>query len=339
MDGIKRRPMIRLRMRSFRLAAIAALVALSSCVSDQPVVGGGQGARSSPGQVTGLPSPTASPAPSVDGGDPVIAAAGDIACKASVPDQMTCRQQATSDLIVDGGYDWVLALGDIAYEDGTPAEFRTNFHPTWGRFKGRIRPAPGNHEYQTDGARGYFRYFGKTAGPRGKGYYSLDIGEWHVVSLNSNCGEVSCAEGSAQVRWLRRDLAAHRNACTLAFWHHARWSSGTTHGGIDDVAPFVRALYEFGAEIVLVGHEHNYERFAPQNPEGQRDAKRGLRQFVVGTGGRDHHPFGRPVPNSEMRNSETYGVLQLILQPRSYEWRFIPEEGQAFTDSGRTICH
>lgn len=325
-------------MRAFRLAALASLLALISCVGDEPVVGTGSGPT--PRQVSGSPtlSPTVAPGRG-SGGDPVIAAAGDIACSAGIPGETTCRHQATSDILVDGDYDWILALGDNVYEDGTLKEFRTYFNPTWGRVKRRILPVPGNHEYQTQQARGYFRYFGKAAGPRGKGYYSLDIGKWHVVGLNSNCGEVSCAEGSEQHGWLRKDLAAHRNKCTLAFWHHPRWSSGTTHGGNDDVAPLVSALYEFGADVLLVGHEHNYERFSPQDPEGQKDTEKGIRQFVVGTGGKDHHLFGMPVANSEVGSADTYGVLQLTLHPGSYGWRFIPEAGRTFTDSGRTDCH
>lgn len=333
----------RARIRPLQFAAVASLLALSACVGDEPVVGGGQGGRTTPRQASGTAAPSPTVAPVTPGrassGDPVIAAAGDIACNIGVPGETTCRHRATSDVVVAGSYDRVLVLGDNAYEDGTLNDFRTYFDPTWGRVKRRIRPVPGNHEYQTQGARGYFRYFGKAAGPRGQGYYSFDIGTWHVVALNSNCGEVSCAEGSDQQMWLRADLSGNDSACTLAFWHHPRWSSGVTHGGNDDVAPLVTTLYEFGAEVLLVGHEHNYERFAPQTPKGRRDTKSGIRQFVVGTGGKDHHPFGTPVPNSEVRNSETYGVLQLTLHPRSYQWRFVPEKGKSFTDSGRTNCH
>lgn len=340
MNNASRRLECSLGQSAWRIAAAVSFLALSACVGDQPVVGGGPGTPSTPPPVTGtLPTnPTLAPGrPSEK--DPVIAAAGDIACKLTTQDPTSCEQQATAELLAAGGYDWILTLGDIAYEDGTFNEFRTNFHPTWGMFKGRIRPAPGNHEYQTIGALGYFRYFGKMAGPRGKGYYSLDIGKWHIVALNSNCGDVSCAEDSDQVRWLRRDLAAHRNTCTLAFWHHPRWSSGTTHGSNDDVAAFVGALHEFGAEIILVGHEHNYERFAPQDPGGRKDVDRGIRQIVVGTGGADHHPLGPPISNSQVRNAETFGVLELVLHPRSYEWRFVPLTDRTFTDSGRTNCH
>lgn len=324
------------------VAVVASLLVLGACVRDVPVVGGGTGASATPGQAggTGAQSPTVTPAPGRgSGGDPVIAAAGDIACETTIPGETTCRHAATSDLLIGARYDRILALGDNAYEEGTLSQFRSYFHPTWGRVKPRIRPVPGNHEYAMEGARGYFRYFGKAAGPGGKGYYSFGVGTWHIVALNSNCGEVSCADGSAQEKWLRADLAARDNACTLAFWHHPRWSSGTTHGGNADVAPLVATLYEFRAEVLLVGHEHNYERFAPQTPKGRKDTEKGIRQFVVGTGGKDHHPFGTPVPNSEVRNSETYGVLQLTLHPDSYEWRFIPEAGKAFTDSGRTNCH
>jgi calcineurin-like phosphoesterase family protein len=315
-------------MGFIRLAVVGLLLVLSSCVGDEPVVEGG------PLDASPMPKPVGA-----GGGDPVIAAAGDIACNTSIRAQSTCHHEATSDLLVRAGFDWILALGDNQYEEGTLRGFRTYFHSTWGRVKRRIRPTAGNHEYMSQRARGYFRYFGRAAGPPSKGYYSFDIGTWHVVALNSNCAEVSCAKASAQYNWLRRDLAAHDNACTLAFWHHPRWSSGIVHGGSDDVAPLVQALYEFNADVLLVGHEHNYERFAPQSPQGKEDTKRGIREFVVGTGGKDHHPFGPPVPNSEVRNSDMYGVLQLTLHPDSYEWRFVPEAGGAFTDSGRTGCH
>jgi hypothetical protein len=273
------------------------------------------------------------------GGDVVIAAAGDIACDTLVAGEDSCHHRATSDLLVGAGYDRVLALGDSQYEDGSIQEFRAYFHPTWGRVKRLIRPAVGNHEYGTRGAGGYFRYFRHRAGPRDKGYYSFDLGAWHLVALNSNCGEVSCAAGSEQGRWLRADLAANDSTCTLAYWHHPRWSSGTTHGNNDDVAPFVGALHESGADLILVGHEHNYERFAPQDPDGELDNTNGIREFVVGTGGKAHHAFGSPEPNSEVRNAATYGVLILTLHPDSYDWEFVPEGGESFTDSGTADCH
>jgi hypothetical protein len=324
-------------MRLIRFVLVAALLAVASCV--QSAQGGGTAPLQSV-QADRKPPPTAgSIGPTVRRADPVIAAAGDIACETLIPGETTCHHGATSDLLVEGGYDRVLALGDNQYQEGAFDDYRTDFHPTWGRVKRRIRPAAGNHEYQTPEARGYFRYFRGAAGPRDKGYYSFDVGTWHIVALNSNCGEVSCAAGSEQEQWLRADLAEHDNTCTLAYWHHPRWSSGTEHGGTDDVAPFIEALYDLGAEVVLVGHEHNYERFAPQNPAGEEDTSRGIREFVAGTGGKSHYPFGTPEPNSQVRSFDTYGLLQLTLHPDSYEWEFVPEEGASFTDSGRTDCH
>ena len=202
-----------------------------------------------------------------------------------------------------------------------------------------LRPAVGNHEYGTPGAEAYYTYFGARAGPAGKGYYSFDLGSWHLISLNSNCGEVSCAKGSEQDRWLRADLAAHPSRCTLAYWHHPRWSSGTTHGDTESVAPFIDALYEAGADLVLVGHEHNYERFAPQDPRERPDPDRGIREFVVGTGGKSLYPFGSPDPNSEVRNSDTFGILSLTLHPTGYDWEFVPEAGGQFHDRGAGQCH
>ena len=202
-----------------------------------------------------------------------------------------------------------------------------------------IRPTPGNHDYTTSTAAAYYSYFGAAAGSSGKGYYSYDVGQWHVVALNSNCSAVGgCNAGSAQETWLRADLAAHPNKCTLAYWHHPRFSSGY-HGASTSVQPLWQALYDAGAELVLNGHDHDYERFAPQTPTGQADPARGIREFVVGTGGASERAFSATANNSEARNSSTFGVLQLTLHPSSYEWRFVPVAGQSFTDSGSAPCH
>jgi hypothetical protein len=276
-------------------------------------------------------------------GDPVIAAAGDIACPSSTVSSSSCHQKATSDLLT--GADSVLTLGDNQYDSGALSAYNAYFDPTWGRFKAAMHPSVGNHEYGTSGAAGYFDYFngsGATdgmAGPRGKGYYSYNIGSWHFIALNSNCGNVSCSSGSAQETWLRSDLAAHANQCTLAYWHHPRFSSGTTHGSSTATAAFWTDLYNANADVVLSGHEHNYERFGPQNPSGAADATRGIREFVVGTGGRSHYGFGTGIPNGEVRNSDTYGVLRLTLHAASYDWQFVPEAGRTFSDSGSTACH
>jgi hypothetical protein len=281
-------------------------------------------------------------------GDPVIAAAGDIACDpasaaynegAGVTTQ--CRQRATSDLLLAIAPDAVLTLGDNQYSTGTYDQFMASYHPTWGRLKAITRPSVGNHDYDTAGAAGYFGYFGSAAGDPAKGYYSFDIGAWHVVALNSNCAVVPCAAGSAQEQWLRADLAARPAACTLAYWHHPRFSSGP-HGkelSTAKLTPLWQALYEAGADVVLNGHDHDFERFAPQTPAGSADAIRGLREFVVGTGGRSHYQVTTPIANSEVIGAATFGVLALTLRATGYEWRFVPEPGATFTDSGSQTCH
>jgi hypothetical protein len=271
--------------------------------------------------------------------DPVIAAAGDIACPAGEPVTPTsCHQQATSDLLVRVAPTGVLALGDLQYERGRRANFEQSYDRGWGRLKAVTHPVPGNHEYQS-GAGGYFDYFGPAAGDPTKGYYSYDIGAWHLIALNSECERIGgCRRGSAQERWLRNDLAAHRNRCTLAYWHRPRFSSGP-HGSNPSYDAFWRALHRAGAEVVLNGHDHDYERFAPQDPDGKPDPARGIRQFVVGTGGKSHHKLSRIESNSQVRNASTFGVLLLSLHPRSYAWRFVPERGATFTDAGSSSCH
>jgi len=219
-------------------------------------------------------------------------------------------------------------LGDLAYERGTDAEFRRCFAPSWGRYRTRIRPALGNHEYGTAGAAGYFRYFGARAGPR-RGYYSYDLGPWHVVVLNTNCGPAGgCGAGSPQQRWLRADLAAHPARCTLAYGHHPRFSSGL-HGSDASLGALWRALSAGGAEVYLAGHDHHYERFAPIG---------GVRQFVVGTGGRSLYPAPLAAPRSVLRSSRTYGVLALQLRQASYSWRFVAVSGGGFSDAGAAAC-
>jgi hypothetical protein len=267
----------------------------------------------------------------------VIVAAGDIANCAGEGDEATARLVGS----IDGAT--VLTLGDNAYPDGTAQDFRKCYEPTWGQFKDRTEPIPGNHEYETEGASAYFDYFGKAAGDPDDGYYSFDFGAWHIVALNSNCGEaqIRCGPGSAQTEWLKEDLAANSDEgqCTLAYMHHPRFSSGEEHGSTPKLEPLWEALYEAGADVVLSGHEHNYERFAPQDPNGKADPERGIREFVVGTGGKSHYPILEPIANSEVHNDETYGVLRLTPRPESYEWRFIPVEGETFTDSGSARCH
>jgi ABC-type transporter MlaC component len=266
-------------------------------------------------------------------GGVTLVGAGDIASCGSDGDE------ATADLLdkIDGV---VFTLGDHAYEAGTPIEFAACYEPSWGRHRARTRPSSGNHDYETRGASGYFRYFGDRAGDPGKGYYRYDLGAWQIIVLNSNCAEVGgCGPGSRQERWLRAELAAHPAMCTLAYWHHPRFSSGR-HREEAAVGAFWQALYEHAAEVVLNGHDHVYERFAPQKPNGELDPVRGLRQFTVGTGGASLHEFDGPPPaNSEARDDRTFGVLKLVLYAAGYEWRFVPVAGGTFTDSGTGSCH
>jgi acid phosphatase type 7 len=261
-----------------------------------------------------------------------IVAVGDIAQCSSGNDEETS-------LLVDSIPGTVALLGDIVYENGTPAEFANCFEPSWGRHKARTKPAVGNHEYGTPDAAGYYEYFGAAAGDPAKGYYSYELGDWHIVVLNSNCAVVSCAAGSTQEQWLRRDLAANTKSCTLAYFHHPRFNSGASHKNSTAVAPFWDALYEFGAEVILNGHEHLYERFAPQTPAAESDPANGIRQFTVGTGGRHFYAMGTIQANSEVRNNATFGVLRVALSADSYAWEFVPIAGQTFTDTGTARCH
>jgi hypothetical protein len=284
---------------------------------------------------TAVPSDT--PAPSgtqaQSGGDPVLIAAGDIASCISSGDEATAA-------LVDNISGTVATLGDNVYEDGSAQQYAACYDPTWGRFKARTRPAPGNHDYLTPGSAAYFAYFGATAGSIGHGYYSYDLGAWHIVVLDSQCWDIGgCGATAPQAQWLQADLSAHPALCALAYWHTPRFSSGI-HGGTDQVQAMWDKLYAAGADLVLNGHDHDYERFAPQNPSGAADPAHGLREFVVGTGGRSHYTFpGAAQPNSEARNDNTYGVLKLTLHTGSYDWTFVPVAGSTYTDSGSGACH
>ncbi len=281
--------------------------------------------------------PTQFPLPSPVS-DPVVAAAGDISCNREKTSE-ECRQQDTADILVAMNPIAVLTLGDNQYEKGEYQNFLNYFDKSWGRVKSITHPTLGNHDYGTQGASGYFDYFAATAGDREKGYYSFDIGSWHIIALNSNCGEIDeCQNGSVQLQWLEQDLASHTNTCTLAYWHHPRFSSGY-HGSDETYQDFWQTLYKHGADVVLGGHDHDYERFAPLDPAGKLDTKKGIRQFVVGTGGRSLYAIVRALPNSEVRESQTYGVLKLTLAPTSYDWQFVAVAGQTFTDSGTSSCH
>jgi hypothetical protein len=290
------------------------------------------------------------------GFDPVVAAAGDIACDPAsryfgggLGLKNQCAQRLTSDLLLRMDLDGILTLGDLQYEDGQLAKFAQSFEPTWGRLKPLLHPVVGNHEYRVRDAAGYFDYFngvgrtGGAAGTRGQGYYSFDIGSWHLLALNSQCasstptpGAPSCAAGSPQARWLQADLAAHPGPCTLAFWHHPLVSSGFRrfHSAL---APLWQALADRGVDVLLAGHDHAYERFGPMSSTGAPDPVRGLRQFVVGTGGKNFHRAVWRAPNSESRRSDSHGVLQMTLRPLGYSWSFVDVRGRVL-DAGSDDC-
>jgi chitodextrinase len=284
--------------------------------------------RDAAGNVSGQSVPlAASTAACAGAGDPVITAAGDL-CGSSTD----CK--ATSDLVLSINPTRALTLGDNAYNDGSLSQYNSEYDPNWGRFKANTSPAPGNHDYHTSGAAGYFSYFGSRAPAP---YYSYDLGAWHLISLASDAG-VDPSAGGAEETWLKQDLAAHPNKCILAYWHEPRWSSGTVHGSSSSWSAVWNDLYAVHADIVLNGHEHNYERFAKQNPSGAADPN-GIREIVAGTGGVSHgYPFGTPLPNSQVRNDSTWGVLKLTLHATSYDWQFIPIPGSTFTDRGSDTC-
>jgi acid phosphatase type 7 len=274
----------------------------------------------------------------------IVGAAGDIACAADEADfneglgtRTHCRQGATARRLALAAPAAVLPLGDTQYEDGGLDDYAQSYAPSWGRFDLIAHPVVGNREYGTPGAAGYFAYFGASAGRPGAGWYSFDLGAWHLIALNSECREVACEAGSAQEAWLRADLAAHPNRCTLASWHRPRFTSGGSQAAATDA--FWRDLYAAGAEVVLGGHRHQYERFTPQTPDREPDPATGIRQFVVGTGGDDFAPFEPDArPNSEVRIPDTFGVLLLTLRPDGYAWRFVSESG-AILDTGEGACH
>jgi hypothetical protein len=232
-----------------------------------------------------------------------------------------------------------MAVGDLAYPDGTKENFKC-YESTWGRVKERTRPAVGNHEFHSAGGTPYFEYFGASAGDPKDGYYSYELGSWHIVVLNSECKDIGgCDAHSREVQWLRADLVAHPAACTLAYWHKPLFSSGSAHGNDPEMMALWQTLYDRHADLVINGHDHNYERFAPQDAAGHSDAARGIREFVVGTGGKNHRPIILAKPNSEARNADAFGVLKLTLRNGTYDWQFIVEAGKTFTDSGTAKCH
>jgi Calcineurin-like phosphoesterase len=272
---------------------------------------------------------TACSAPIAPSGDQgaVLVGAGDIGeCGSTGP--------AATAALLDGIEGTVFTTGDNAYSSGTAEEFANCYAPTWGRHRGRTRPSPGNHDYDTPNAAPYYSYFGDQAGPPGRGFYSYDVGPWHIVSLNSN---VAAGPGSEQLAWLRSDLAQASRLCTLAYWHHPLFSSGT-HGNDPSMRALWGVLYEARVEIVVNGHDHDYERFAPQSPNGQPD-EHGIREFVVGTGGHSNlRAFSLIQPNSEMRAAGMWGVLKLTLLADRYQWEFVATLGSSFRDIGSGTC-
>jgi chitodextrinase len=275
------------------------------------------------------------------GADPVIYAAGDIACEPGSSTTSTqCRERYTSDIILNGGATKALALGDLQYNSASLSNLQNSYDKTWGRVKSITRPVLGNHESTGSGYFDYFNGSGAVNGPageRGKGYYAHDVGAWRLIALNSNCSRVPCNKGSVQEQWLKAELAANPRTCSLAYWHHPRFSSG--HDGDNTFMQDIwKDLYDAGVDIVLVGHSHDYERFAPMNASGGLDRTRGIREFVVGTGGAFFTGISSAKPNSEVRQNNTFGVLKLTLHPTSYDWRFVPEAGKSFNDSGSEAC-
>lgn len=279
---------------------------------------------------TASPTPTATPTLTPTPTPVVFAGAGDVSiCGQDGDDQTAALLESLPGL--------VFVAGDASNELGTAEQYEKCFDPSWGRFKERLRPVPGNHDYRTDGGKYYYEYFGEAAGWPGEGWYSFDYGGWHIVMLNSNCNDVACGSDSPQITWLREDLQQNDAQCTLAVWHHSYFSSGL--GGSDRrMRAAFEALYEDGAELVIGGHDHDYERFAPLDPQGNYDPERGIRQFVVGTGGVNYRPFDRVRPGSEAQYSGVFGVLKLTLHADRYDWEFIPVEGSTFTDTGSGLC-
>jgi calcineurin-like phosphoesterase family protein len=234
----------------------------------------------------------------------------------------------------------VFANGDLAYDEGEDRDFMRSYDATWGRARARTIPVPGNHEYNIQQGAGYFSYWGPAAGNPSSGYYSLDLGAWHIIVLNSNCGFVGCAAGGQQETWLKNDLATHTQLCTLALWHEPMYTSSTVIVPATDMQPMWQDLYNFNADLIVNGHAHNYERFAPQDPNGNLDTARGIIEIVAGTGGDSHFPFNATMaPNSVTGDANTYGVLKLTLHASSFDWQFIPIAGQTYTDSGTQACH
>ena len=289
---------------------------------------GGKGGPSNPASPSPNSSLTPAPIPQPIQPPVLFSGAGDIASCS------TMAQNERVSKLLDGLEGLVFTTGDNAYDKGTPEEFAKCYEPTWGRHRARTRPSPGNHDYYTPGALGYFQYFGENAGPAGVGYYSFDHGAWKILSLNSN---VAAGPGSAQYNWVAEELKNNTAKCTLAYWHHPVFSSGY-EGNMKNMRSIWELLYDNNAEIALVGHSHNYERFAPQDINGQPRPGRGIREFVVGTGGNHFTGLESMKANSEVFNNDSAGILKLTLSATDYSWEFIPAAGASFRDSGSDAC-
>ncbi|MCH8619226.1 metallophosphoesterase [Undibacterium sp. TS12] len=313
-------------MRHHILAACTAALLLSAA---SPLVSAAENGKATSKKIT--PATPAIPAVTVY-------AAGDIAdCRKKPPAESMAARTAT--LIATGlskdASARAITLGDNTYPVGKPDEFNKCYEPTWGQFKDRTLPSPGNHDYAMPKALGYYNYFGDLAGPERRGYYASQLGKWLVLSLNSN---LDPQQMQVQLNWLKEELAKNKQNCTLAFWHHPVFSSGG-HGNNDNMQAAWKMLAAAKADIVLTSHDHDYERFAPLDANGDRDDKRGIRSFVVGTGGAKLTPMFLPRGNTEIRDNSTHGVLKLSLAEKSYEWEFLPVPGGSFTDKGKDVCH
>jgi hypothetical protein len=311
-------------LRSLGIVAVAVTAAMACSRTTAP-------ALIAPSASTPLASPSAA--------DPIIAAAGDIACDPAADSgaPKRCDQAATAAQILALKPVAVLALGDQQYEKNTASAYASVFDKTWGQFKDLIHPTIGNHEYLTKGATGYFDYFGSAAGDPTQGYYSWNLGAWHIIALNSECSYIGgCRRGSAQETWLKADLAANSTPCTLVTWHEPRWSSGE-HGNAEQMATLWNDLVAAHVDVALTGHNHDYERFPALDAAGNPDPT-GVQEFVVGTGGKNHYPFTAPAFAGEVRDDTAFGILKMTLHPSSYNWEFLPAPGYSFTDSGSMAC-
>jgi hypothetical protein len=321
-----------------QVCALAAAGALAFACGDHPT-----SPRPTP-EPTPTPTPTATPTPTPTPppfSPRTLVGAGDIADCTSDNGRQGQHSEDTARLLDSLQFDALFTAGDNAYPNGSTANFNDCYHPRWGRHKSRTKPSPGNHEYESDRHDGaaYYAYFGAAAGPPGAGYYSYDLGAWHILSLNSN---VPAGPGSGQWVWLREDLQQNQSKCQLAYWHHPRFSSGQNRGfpEIDLMRDIWDVLYQYNVDVVINGHDHSYEVFGEQNVLGGREPGRGIREFVVGTGGAPSYPFFGVKPNSEMQITGRYGVIRLTLNADSYQWSFLEApNGNTLHAGGPAACH